>query len=342
MVLRMRSYTLDCVAWEFDWLNCMEIVAKRVMEVHSRWYGEHVQNPGFAAEWWNNICFWSFWILHGFGDELELDWLFSKDTGCMLRICKWIWTFLVRLRFPGCVWWHFCHWFHSFFNNKWDRFFWKTLRFAFFGSCMSLQEFCGQNGCFWNLSELCDEFEVEKVNSTHVQLKWNGREFIFVFPLPLPRRQSQKERDATQCMLHDKQTRCFASFSCVEKNWVLVQWQPLFWGSVLVQTLDVVRPTPTTRPRATRVVVAIRSCWIFAQKRQAGQTNWWGGQTNQQTENERNQPHTGKGSADLTNPGTRRHKQRIETETKKAIKSKPPNRWNSSQRIVHTKRPRAP
>ena len=37
------------------------------------------------------------------------------------------------------------------------------------------------------------------------------------------------KRDATQCMLHDKQTRCFASFSCVEKNWVLVQWQPLFW-----------------------------------------------------------------------------------------------------------------
>ena len=266
MVLRMRwiiYITLCCMSG--IWLA--ELHGNRSKtgygSINSRWYGEHVQNPGFAAEWWNNIWDAMFFVVFGFcmGLVMNLNWI-----GCFRKTLAACFAFASEFGRFWCafVFLDVCdHIFVSLVFQQPMGSFSKKLCVLHFSEAACLYDNFGQNGCFWNLSELCDEFEVEKVNSTHVQLKWNGREFIFAFPLPLPRR--QKRRNTVHVAWQTDTLLCFVFLCGKELSACAVTAVVL--GSVLVQTLDVVRPTQQ-RVRK-RLVVAIRSCWIFAQKRQS-------------------------------------------------------------------------
>ena len=163
-----------------------------------------------------------FWTLHDgakvFGANVygqELQWLFTKYTCCMLRICKWIWDVYGATSFFLDVHDVFDNWFDSFFNNKLKPTFSAKLRFAFFWKLhLVYNNFVEKNNvfgiyekferileCLWWIRHMW--FHPNEMDNS---LTVNGWDVFFRFPLPLPRRQSWNKSDTTQCMVHVKQT----------------------------------------------------------------------------------------------------------------------------------------
>ena len=123
-----------------------------------------------------------FWTLHDgakvFGANVcgqELQWLFTKYTCCMLRICKWIWDVYGATSFSWMCMMFLTIGLTRFSTTNWNRFS-ATLRLHFFWKLdVVLQQHRGEEECFWNLWEVWDVFGTFVVNSTHVnspQWKW--------------------------------------------------------------------------------------------------------------------------------------------------------------------------
>ena len=186
-----------------------------------------------------------FWTLHDGAKVLganvcgqELQWLFTKYTCCMLRICKWIWDVYGATSFSWMCMMFLTIGLTRFSTTNWNRFS-ATLRLHFFleAGCRftttswrrrMFLEFVRSLRCFWNVCgefNTCEFTPMEMDNSLSV----NGWEFVFRFPLPLPRRQSWNKSDTTQCMLHVKQTTLSFRFPVWKRVERLVQCKPLFW-----------------------------------------------------------------------------------------------------------------
>ena len=139
----------------------------------------------------------------------------------------------------------FNNWFDWFFNNG-SKGFPAKLRFAFSEAAsrfstslwtrrtvlkfmMSCEKFEMILECFWNAGEF-NHYEFTTLSLNNSWMEW--MRIHFCFPLPLPRRQSQKERDTTQCMLHEQLTSL--RFPVWKRIECLSSESRCFWGSVLV------------------------------------------------------------------------------------------------------------
>ena len=254
--------------------------------INSRWYGERVlrflhdlvwqlefgdnnnvffvHSSGFAGL----ICFWKFSGLCMMVQRFLVPTFMDKNfNGCLqntLAACcafaSEFGTLMVQLRCPGCAW---CFWqlVWLVFQQQPETNLFSQTAFAFFleAACRftttswtrrMFLEFVRSLRCFWGVwgeFNACEFTPMEMDNSLNV----DGWEFVFRFPLPLPRRQSWNKSDATQRMLHVKQTTLSFRFPVWKRVERLVQWELLFWGFVFwFKHSTWRRPTPL-RLRAT-------------------------------------------------------------------------------------------
>ena len=200
----------------------------------------------FAAEWWNNI--WERHIFRGFldfawhckesGDD-DFGWeaqrLFSKLTCCMRCICKWIWTFLVQLRFSWmCM---------SFVNtNKPNCFFCQTAFCIFLEAAWCFSIISWTRRTFlefvmsWKLFENVLEMVMNSTNMNSSMWRW-----VFLvrlesvrFRCRFSRRDKCKKTNIAQCILHDQQTYFALFVSCVEKSRATCAVRTVVWGLCFV------------------------------------------------------------------------------------------------------------
>ena len=314
--LRMRwiHIHLHCAGcWKLSWPSCMGTVGKRGYgSINSRWYGEHVlrssstwcgswnlvttmlflgraldllQNGRIASGHWERYifrCFLDFaWRCQESGDDVygrELERMFLKSTCCMRCICKWIWTFWCNFVFPGCARW--------FFNNNKPNCFSAKLRFAFSRAACRFSTTLWRRRMFlefvrslwWVRSDL-EMFLEMLVNSTTANSpQWSWTTVFWYDENPCDSaatlKTGQLKEDQHSTVHVAWQTRRFRRFSVWKRIECLCSESRCFWGTVLLK-----HSTWWGRPQRRvreRLVVVIRSCWIFASLASAScRTRWW-------------------------------------------------------------------
>ena len=234
------------------------------------------------------MCFWTFSGLCMMVQRFLVPTFVDKNfNGCLrntLAACfafaSEFETFMVQLRFPGCAW---CFWqlVWLVFQQQTETNFSAKLRLHFSGSCMSFyNNFVEKKNVFG----ICEKFEMVLERLWWIQHMWihpngNGQQFEcewmrihFCFSAATAKTAKLKqERHNTVHGACQTDFLCRFVFLCGKESSDWCSASRCFWGFVFC--LNTRRGGGRPHCVCERLVVVIRSVWIFA-NRKGRWTSW--------------------------------------------------------------------